>query len=153
MTTWKQFATEVPDLAAAIEARLRAHKHHVLATLRKDGAPRVSGTEVEIVGGQLVLGSMIGAMKARDLHRNPRFALHSNPGHHTMDGGDAKLAGTARELRGAERQTIVDSYPENPGDAHIFVLDIDEAVLTSVADNHLHIDLWRPGTGVVRFTT
>jgi hypothetical protein len=44
MVTWKQFSEEVPALADAVQARFKAHKHHVLATLRKDGSPRVSGT-------------------------------------------------------------------------------------------------------------
>ncbi|MGW0177494.1 pyridoxamine 5'-phosphate oxidase family protein [Rhodococcus sp. NPDC003322] len=151
MTTWQQFSDEAPDLADAIRARLTAHKHHVLATLRADGSPRVSGTEVEIFRGLLVLGSMPQARKVLDLRRDPRFALHSNPGHHTMDGGDAKISGRARELTGGEKEAILDSYPENPGgDAHIFELGIEEAVLTTVSDDRLHVDLWRPGAGVTR---
>ncbi|MDJ0111546.1 pyridoxamine 5'-phosphate oxidase family protein, partial [Rhodococcus erythropolis] len=39
MVTWKQFSEEVPALAVAVQARFKAHKHHVLATLRKDGSP------------------------------------------------------------------------------------------------------------------
>ncbi|MDI9973605.1 pyridoxamine 5'-phosphate oxidase family protein [Rhodococcus sp. IEGM 1307] len=84
MTNWTQFETEAPDLAKAVAARFEAHKHHVLATLRKDGSPRVSGTEVEFYEGALLLGSMVGARKVQDLQRDPRFSLHSNPGHHTM---------------------------------------------------------------------
>lgn len=152
MATWQQFNDEAPDLASAIAARLSAHKHHVIATLRKDGSPRVSGTEVEMFAGQLVLGSMLGARKALDLQREPRFALHSNPGHHTMDGGDAKISGRARELDGDEKTTIVNCYPENPGEAHFFVLDIEEAVLVTVDDERLHVDLWQPGKGIRRTT-
>src|SRR3546814_14179548 len=37
------------------------------------------------------------ALKAKDLIRDGRYALHSNPGEHTMEGGDAKIAGIARE--------------------------------------------------------
>ena len=150
MAAWQQFTEEAPELSTAIAARLKAHKHHVLATLRRDGSPRVSGTEVETFGGHLVLGSMIGAVKARDLQHDPRYALHANPGHHTMEGGDAKISGRARELAGEEKQVILDSYEENPGEAHIFELDIDEAVLTTVSDDKLHVDLWRPGGGVTR---
>ncbi|MGB6049275.1 MAG: pyridoxamine 5'-phosphate oxidase family protein, partial [Rhodococcus sp. (in: high G+C Gram-positive bacteria)] len=99
MATWTEFATAAPAMSAAVAARLTAHKHHVLATLRKDGSPRVSGTEVVFTeDGLLRLDSMPNALKAVDLQRDPRFALHANPGHHTMDGGDAKLSGTAVEL-------------------------------------------------------
>lgn len=151
MATWQEFTEAAPALAEAVHARLTAHKHHVLATLRADGSPRVSGTEVETFRGLLVLGSMPGARKARDLQRDSRYSLHSNPGHHTMVGGDAKISGRARELAGAEKQTILDSYPENPGDdAHIFELGVDEVVLTTVSDDGLHVDLWRPGADVTR---
>jgi len=96
MATWEEFAREAPELAAAVRARFTATKHHVLATLRRDGSPRVSGTEVDFRGADLTLGSMSGARKASDLRRDGRFALHANPGDGSMAFGDAKLAGVAR---------------------------------------------------------
>jgi len=151
MTTWEQFDAEAPALADAIAARWAAHRHHVIATLRRDGSPRVSGTEVEIVDGRLVIGSMPGAQKAHDLRRDPRYALHANPGHHDMAGGDAKVAGRAREVHGDEKRAILEAYPSPvpDGPMHLFELDLDEAVLVTV-DDALHVDLWRPGAGVVR---
>ncbi|MGV9743788.1 pyridoxamine 5'-phosphate oxidase family protein [Rhodococcus zopfii] len=152
MATWGQFRIEAPELAEAIAARWSAHKHHVLATLRRDGSPRVSGTEVEIVEDRLAIGSMPGALKARDLRRDGRYALHANPGHHDMAGGDAKVAGRARELLGDEKSAFLAAYPSDvpEGPMHLFELDIDEAVLVTV-DDKLHVDLWRPGAGVVRY--
>ncbi|WP_068278716.1 pyridoxamine 5'-phosphate oxidase family protein [Aldersonia kunmingensis] len=159
MATWLEFSAAAPELAEAIEARLKAHKHHLLATLRKDGSPRLSGTEVEIFDGKLVIGSMPGAMKVRDLLRDPRYALHSNPGDHTMTGGDAKLSGHAREATGEERDWIVAAYADKYGGetaagddgAHMVVLDVDEATHITVDDKHLYVDLWRPGREVERF--
>ncbi|MCX5041995.1 pyridoxamine 5'-phosphate oxidase family protein [Aldersonia sp. NBC_00410] len=153
MATWNEFVAEAPQLAEAIEARLKAHKHHLLATLRRDGSPRISGTEVEFFEGQLVIGSMLNALKVRDISRDPRYALHANPGHHSMEGGDAKVSGRAREVHGEEKDRIVANYEHDPGEAHFVVLDIDEAVLTTVdeAREHLNIDLWRPGAEVQRF--
>ncbi|WP_137723999.1 pyridoxamine 5'-phosphate oxidase family protein [Prescottella subtropica] len=152
MATWQEFTDAAPALAEAVHARLTAHRHHVLATLRADGSPRVSGTEVDRHDGALVLGSMPGARKVLDLRLDPRYALHSNPGHHDMVGGDAKISGRARELTGAEKRAITDTYPEEIGAADVFTLDIDEVVLTTVAENRMHIDLWRPGREVTRFT-
>lgn len=153
MATWKQFSEEAPVLADAVEARFKAHKHHVLATLRKDGSPRVSGTEVEMLNGLLVLGSMFGALKAQDLQRDGRYGLHSNPGEHTMDGGDAKISGAAREVLGDEFDTVLASYSyEVPKPLHLFVLDINEVVHTTVDDKHMYVDLWKPGKEVTRFT-
>lgn len=149
---WRQFETEAPDLADAVAGRFTTHKHHVLATLRKDGSPRVSGTEVEFYEGTLLLGSMVGAQKVRDLRRDPRFALHSNPGHHTMEGGDAKISGLAREALGERKQRIIDHYPEEIPEADVFELTLGEVVLTTVEGDHLYVDLWRPNKGVTRFT-
>jgi len=62
-----------------------AHKHKTLATLRKDGSPRISGIEVDFVDGDLWLGAMWQSRRALDLRRDPRFALHSA----TADDGEA----------------------------------------------------------------
>ena len=77
MVSWQQVLDEAPEFAATVQARFEIRKHATMATLRKDGSPRISGTEVEFEDGQLRLGSMPGALKARDLRRDPRIALHS----------------------------------------------------------------------------
>ncbi|WP_338886642.1 pyridoxamine 5'-phosphate oxidase family protein [Rhodococcus sovatensis] len=154
MASWREFDIAAPDMAAAVAARFRAHKHHVLATLRSDGSPRVSGTEVEFsADGTLRLGSMLKALKAVDLQRDARFAVHSNPGHHSMDGGDAKISGRAVELVDPEvLQRIFDAAPSELSPYHVFDLDIGEVVLTSLVDDHMKIELWRPGAAVKVFT-
>lgn len=143
MATWQGFCAEAPDLAAAVRARLDATRHHVLATLRRDGSPRVSGTEVAWDGPDLIVGSMWGAVKARDLQRDARYALHANPGDGSMDGGDAKLAGTAVEVPAPPGQGSDD--PDAP--SHRFRLLLDEVVLTRVHPDgdRLVIETWRPG--------
>jgi hypothetical protein len=135
MATWQQFADSAPDLASQVRARFTATKHHVLATLRKDGAPRVSGTETDFTeDGHLRMGSMPDALKGKDLKRDNRFALHANPGDGSMDGGDAKIAGFAGSL------------PNEGSD--LFELDIREVVLTTVEDDQLVVRFWTAGGGV-----
>jgi hypothetical protein len=58
VTGWQQFTDQAPDLAEAVRARFAARKHHVLATVRQNGSPRVNGTGVHRHGSDLVLGSM-----------------------------------------------------------------------------------------------
>lgn len=142
MPTWSEVSAAAPELAAAVEARFRATKHHVLATLRRDGSPRVSGTEVDFGGGEPRLGSMWQAVKARDLRRDGRFALHANPGDGSMAGGDAKVAGVAVEV----------ADHEGAGTSHLFRLDVHEVVLTSVHPDRdrLVIESWRPDEGYRR---
>jgi hypothetical protein len=135
MATWQQFEREAPDLAAEVRRVLTAQVSHVLATVRRDGSPRVSGTEVAFDGSELTIGSMLGAMKAQDLLRDGRFALHSCPG----PDGDAKLSGVA----------VVDG---TVSEHHKFQLDLRQAVLTGIGDDgkHLLIQVWRPGREVER---
>jgi hypothetical protein len=146
MATWQQFEQEAGDLAAQVRGRFEAEKSHVLATLRKDGSPRVSGSEVAFVGPELVFGSMLGAVKARDLIRDGRCAVHACP-HDAKDPGDAKVAGVAVEVHGEEKERCK-TGDEPPGDFHMFRLDLREAVLTAVEGDELVIRLWQPGEGV-----
>ena len=149
MANWQRFAEEAPELAAAVRARFEAAKHHVLATLRRDGSPRVSGTEVDFYGPDLSIGSLWGAVKARDLQRDGRCALHANPGDGSLEVGDAKIAGVAVEVREADLQAyIAERRPPEP--LHLFTLAITEVVLTSVSPDAeaMRIETWRPGAPV-----
>jgi hypothetical protein len=102
LATWSEIEAAVPDLAAAVRAAFDAHKHKVLATLRADGSPRVSGNEVTFRDGQVWLGMMHRSVKALDLLRDPRLALHSATVDPEMKLGDAKLAGRAVDETDAE---------------------------------------------------
>src|SRR5262249_28459389 len=76
MVRWKQFAAEAPEFASRVEPALTRGRHLTMATLRADGAPRISGTELEVSDGELWIGSMLNARKARDLLRDGRVAIH-----------------------------------------------------------------------------
>ena len=150
-TRWSTFESEQPDLAAAVLARLQSTKHHVLATLRSDGAPRVSGTEVPLADGDLYLGSMLGALKARDLQRDARFALHSNPGDGSMEGGDAKVSGVAEEIADPDEVARIGALIGAPPEPfHLFRLTFDLVVLSEVdvEREKMRITSWRPDRGV-----
>ncbi len=58
---------------------LDQHQHKVIATLRRDGSPRVSGNELRFIDGEVWLGMMPGSVKALDLLRDPRVAVHGAP--------------------------------------------------------------------------
>jgi hypothetical protein len=151
MTNWKTFEDEAPDMAAKVGARLRAHKHHVMATLRADGSPRVSGTEVELFEGEAYIGSMWQARKARDLMRDGRVAVHSNPGEETMEGGDAKFSASATEVPdGHPAKERIRDVLGPPEPFPFFRLDLHDVVLTEIRpeEDALLVHLWRPGREV-----
>lgn len=142
MATWREVEREAPELAAKVRERFGLRKHATLATLRRDGSPRISGTEVEW-GDEVVLGSMPGAVKARDLLRDPRLALHS-PTDDPAEGPEAPWPGEAKLAGRAVPQ------PDRDDGAHLFHVDIGEVVLTRVEGGKLVIESWHPGRGYER---
>jgi hypothetical protein len=143
MATWAQFESEASQLAGMVRARFEAAETHILATLRKDGSPRVSGSEVEFKGPDLSFGSMPNAVKVLDLKRDGRCAIHAHP----SKDGDAKVAGIAIEVAGEAKNADV-TGSEPPGGSHAFRLELHEAVITAVEGDELVVRFWRPGLGV-----
>src|SRR5439155_299122 len=97
MASWAEFAAAEPAFAREVAQRFAIRKHKTLATLRKDGAPRISGIEVEFGDGEVYLGMMPASRKLDDLQRDPRLALHSptdDPpeGHPGSWPGEAKIS-------------------------------------------------------------
>ncbi|GAA2307846.1 pyridoxamine 5'-phosphate oxidase family protein [Nonomuraea roseoviolacea subsp. roseoviolacea] len=164
MADWREVTDAAPEFAARVRESFESHKHKTIATLRKDGSPRVSGIEAYIVGDDLWFGSMPGALKALDLRRDPRFALHGPPVILGADdsaassgdtkSGDTKLSGYAVEVTDRDRIAPMlaargfdrDAFP----DSHFFRADIREVVLTHIEGPSMVIDLWRPGQGLHR---
>jgi Pyridoxamine 5'-phosphate oxidase len=144
--------SEVPELAAAARRMLDAHVHKTIATLRRDGSPRISGTEVNFAEGELWLGSMWRSVKALDLRRDPRFALHSGSADPPGWEGDAKLAGRAEEITDPEKVAAINQGA--PGTSHLFRADITELSTVRVGEprDHLVIESWHPGRGYERRT-
>jgi hypothetical protein len=152
MPSWAEFCTEAPDLAAQVRSRFGAHRHKTMATVRRDGAPRISGTEVAILGEQMYLAGMTGAVRFADLRRDPRVAVHSGSDDPEVWTGDAKVAGTAVELLGpADHEAFRAAAGEvPPGPFELFRLELSQASVVRLADggDHLVIDIWRAGQGV-----
>lgn len=156
MASWNEFAIAEPDLAGRVRARFDAYRHKVLATLRKDGSPRISGVETTFDDDEVWLGMMKGSVKARDLQRDPRLALHSgteDPDDDAMAGVvvDAKLSGRAVEVSdvGVLRKMTGIQEGELP-ESHLFKIDISEVVLITIGEpaDHLLIETWTESRGL-----
>ena len=147
MSSWGDVLSVQPDFARRVRETFAVRKHATLATVRKDGSPRISGTEVEFddEAGEVFLGMMPGSVKAADLARDPRLAIH----YPTVDApdddpsgwlGDGKLSGTGVDVTElAER-----------GSARRFRVEITEVVLTFVGTpaDHLVVQSWHPARGL-----
>jgi hypothetical protein len=139
-----------PEFEEAARRFLAARKHKTIATLRHDGSPRISGIEAELRDGELWFGVMWRSVKALDLRRDPRFALHSGSVDPPEWQGDAKLSGRAVEV---EDETLKSSVHERmvgeppPGPYHLFRADIEEVAVVRLGEpaDHLVIERWRAG--------
>jgi hypothetical protein len=146
MARWQDVVAADPELADHVRRCFAVRKHATLATLRGDGSPRISGTEVDFAeDGEIYLGMMSASRKALDLRRDPRLALHCPTEDAPEDDpsawlGDAKLAGRAVEL----------SDPGRLDEDHRFKIDVTEVVVTAVEGDHLVIRSWHPERGVER---
>jgi hypothetical protein len=159
VTAWRDVTSAVPELAGAVRAAFDAHRHKVLATLRSDGSPRLSGNEATFHDGELWLGMMPQSRKALDLRRDPRLELHSAPVDVELKNGDARVAGRAVEETDPELiRAFAAAFPEDhdgaeaPSPFDLFRVDVGEIVLVRIGDpaDHLVIESWSPPTGYRR---
>lgn len=136
MTSWADVASSAPEFAATVGRTFITRKHATMATVRRDGSPRISGTEVDFADdGEIYLAMMAGARRSKDLRRNPHVAIHCPTQDPPIDDptkwlGDGKISAIS-----------VECEPDR------FRLDIVTVVLTRIAPGgqELEISTWRTG--------
>ena len=151
MASWQEIERDAPAFAARVKAIFDSGTNKTIATLRRDGSPRISGSEAKFSEGEVTFGMMSGSMKLLDVRRDPRIAMHGPTLEPPADDpaawtGDAKLAGLAVE---------VPAPADTPFDGSgFFRIDIREVTLTYVGTpaDHLVVESWHPGRGHERRT-
>jgi hypothetical protein len=157
MASWSEFAAAEPGLAERVRGRLEAGVHKTLATVRADGAPRISGNEAWIAAGELWFGSMWRSARSRDLRRDRRFALHTASADPPEWAGDASLSGRAVEEDVGDAELVAramagrEQVPSGPW--HLYRADLTEVLMVALGGDppdHLDIEVWHPGEPVRR---
>lgn len=132
MATWQAFAAAMPEMAAAGRALLYQHGPGLgfLATVRRDGGPRLHPICPLIVEGRLV-AFIIDSPKRADLLRDGRYALHSFPPKDRDDEffvtGRALLVESA-DLRAAVSAAVAAQGTTHGADDLLFELTIERAL-------------------------
>jgi len=111
MTRWNAFAAENPEMAEAGRALLYQYRVGLgyLATVRKDGGPRVHPVCPVIANGGLYVFIGNRSPKLHDLRRDGRFALHSFPKPDVDD--EFSVTGRATPIDDAAvRRIVYDAY-------------------------------------------
>lgn len=135
MATWEEFERATADLAAAGRTLLCQYGIGLgyLATIRRDGGPRLHPICPILSGGRLY--GLIGPSPKRgDLVRDDRFALHSFPCQNVDD--EFYLTGRAIRrddptLGAAVRATFTASGGSSSEDEWTFEFDIEHALLAT----------------------
>ncbi|MBV9049676.1 MAG: pyridoxamine 5'-phosphate oxidase, partial [Solirubrobacterales bacterium] len=109
--------------------------------------PRISGIEAVFENGELLFGSMPNARKGADLHRDPRFALHSatvDPveGYEAQWPGEAKISGRAVAAGSVTGGLDGDRF-------HADIADVVHTHLNQEA-TMLVVEWWTPTSGLRR---
>lgn len=151
--TFADMAAQAPELAASAEERFGVTGLSLVATLRRDGWPRISPVEPLVFDGQLYLGMMPRSMKSLDLERDDRCLVHSTVSDKDGTDGEVKLYGHARRVRDADEverycvalEEAIGWRPGGPDDFDLWVLDITSGAYVHFAEGAQSIATWQPG--------
>ena len=156
VASWAEVEAAAPELAGRVRTRFERHGLGLLATLRRDGGPRISGIE-PLFAGELWLGMMDRSRKGADLRRDPRLALHSATEDKNVAEGDAKVSGRAVLVddpgdlaRFQAEFAAFTGYGPPPGPMDLFRVDVREVSFLRPGGDHLVIEWWRQGEPVQR---
>jgi hypothetical protein len=153
--SWPEFGRREPELAAACRALMYQFGVGLafLATIRPDGGPRVHPI-CPIIADDGLFAFLIPSPKRADLHRDPRFALHSFPADENEDAfyltgravpvGDGGVRGAvARQLAG---ERSLSAPPRGLDEQELFEFRLDRCLHTRSkghGDLHPTFTRWR----------
>ncbi len=144
MARWQEFEQQAPEIAAGGRALIYQYGIGLgfLATVRKDGGPRVHPfCPIIAVGG--LYGLLVPSPKRHDLARDPRAAIHALSPEEVDD--EFYLAVKARrEPDAAVREAVAEVYRATGGNTNdtelLFEFDIERALLAT----YKHRGDWPP---------
>ena len=154
MKTWSEFKNEDPELSAIGKKMLIPDFTHVgfafLATLRKDGAPRLHPVALVLSDEHLYVFIPPTSPKCADLRRDGRYAMQAFPPPDNKGGEEFYLSGRAECIRDQDvRDAIITGTETRVGEEEIlFELLLDRIMYTRLvnrdtSDEHPLHRLWR----------
>jgi Pyridoxamine 5'-phosphate oxidase len=145
--SWKDLEGANPELAAFGVERFKSGVAY-LATVRKDGSPRVHPVTPIIGEGYLFLFMEPTSPKGHDLRSDPRYAIHSAVSDTSGSNGEFIITGRAEfsdspTLRALA--TRLSSY--TPADRYIlFALSVETASATTYDEGEPSREHWKRST-------
>ena len=152
--SWKTLKERAPEMAALGVERLN-RKIAYLATLRKDGSPRLHLITPFIGSGMLFMFTEPSSPKIRDLRRDGRYALHNS-----VDRKEGEpliellVSGTAQVINNVDvRRQVAEEIAASPvvTDEYIlFEFHIDHVLVVEYDwDGKRAVRHWHSGTSIM----
>ncbi|GAB4422763.1 MAG: pyridoxamine 5'-phosphate oxidase family protein [Anaerolineae bacterium] len=142
--SWSMLEEKNPELAAFGAARLHGQVAY-LATVRKDGSPRVHPLTPIIGQGHLFVFMEPTSPKGHDLRRDGRYALHCAVNDTSGASGEFSVTGQAQLIENPElRALAVQLAPYSPAERYIlFEFSLESAASTVYEGERTIRQRWR----------
>ncbi len=156
---WSELQQRQPKLVDVGRQRLLDPGVVLVATIRRDGTPRLSPVEPFVMDGDLWLSMLWQSTKAADLIRDPRVLVHGVVTSRDGRDGEFKLRGQARtepdssvQRRYAEAVGQALGWKPEVGQFHLFAVDIDHVSYLRYDEptGDQYVTQWPPGREYVR---
>jgi hypothetical protein len=133
--SWKELTATAPEMAQFGQSRFASEVAY-LATVKKDGAPRVHPVTPIIGGGRLFLFMEPTSPKGHDLRRDGRYALHCSVADADGGQGEFLVTGRAKFVEDPGARSVAMKYASyQPAERYIlFELLVDSAFATVYDD-------------------
>jgi hypothetical protein len=142
--SWRALEQADPELAREGAERFETGVAY-LATIRKDGSPRVHPVTPTVGQGRLYLFMEPTSPKGHDLRRDGRYAMHSAVGGPEGEGGEFLIFGHAWPVEDpATRELATELSSYVPEDQYVlFELGVESALLITYEDDRLVRRRWK----------
>lgn len=142
--SWKYLEEQQPELAVFGAERLNG-KVAYLATIRKDGAPRVHPMTPIIGQGHLFVFMEPTSPKGHDLQRDGRYAIHCAVSDTSGASGECIITGQAYLINDPALRTLaVELASYAPADRYIlFEFDVENVAVTTYPNDQPRRQFWK----------
>ena len=144
MTTWSEFTTQAPDIAAYGLQRLNGRVGY-LGTVRANGQPRVHPVTPIISDERLFIFMEPTSPKGKDLERNGHYVLHCAVEDSSGGEGEFYVRGKATRITDtALREEAIQASSYEPQARYIlFTLSVEYAFMNLYTDEGTNSKRWQ----------
>lgn len=144
--SWMILQAQAPEIAGFAIERLH-NKVAYLATVRKDGSPRVHPFTPIIGEGHFFVFMEPDSPKGNDLRRDGRYSVHCSVTDTSGESGECIVAGRAKFIEDPQlRALAVRISPYNPAERYIlFEFDPESVVMTEYQNGQPVRKRWKLG--------